>query len=158
MMKEALVSICALLNKHQVNYLVIGGVAVIFHGYTRATADLDFWYDPSIDNFNKIIKAFKEYGVDVSELEKTVFDPRKTFLRFPTPGFKSEFLPTIPGNVTFKDARGNAENIQLDGVSIPIIGYDDLIKNKKVTNRLKDQADIEELAKRKNPHGRKPGL
>lgn len=42
MIKEALVSICTLLNKHEVNYLVIGGVAVIFHGYTRATADLDF--------------------------------------------------------------------------------------------------------------------
>ena len=66
MMKEALVSICSLLNKHEVDYLVIGGVAVIFHGYTRATGDLDFWYKPSLDNFHKIIKAFKEYGIDVS--------------------------------------------------------------------------------------------
>lgn len=66
MMKEALVLICSLLNKHDVDYLVIGGVAVIFHGYTRATGDLDFWYKPSLDNFHKIIKAFKEYGIDVS--------------------------------------------------------------------------------------------
>ena len=45
MMKEALVLICSLLNRHEVDYMVIGGVAVIFHGYTRATADLDFWYN-----------------------------------------------------------------------------------------------------------------
>ena len=70
MMKETLVSICSLLNKHEVDYLVIGGVAVIFHGYTRATADLDFWYKPTLGNFHKIIKAFKEYGFDVSELKE----------------------------------------------------------------------------------------
>ena len=158
MMKEALVSICSLLNKHDVEYLVIGGVAVIFHGYTRATVDLDFWYKPSLDNFHKIIKAFKEYGIDVSELEEAVFDPRKTFLRFPTPGFKTEFLPSLAGDMSFTDAKKNVENIELDGVNVPIIGYDDLIKNKKLTNRLKDLADIEELAKRKKGRGNGLGL
>jgi predicted nucleotidyltransferase len=148
-MKEALISICSLLNKHEVDYLVIGGVAVIFHGYTRGTADLDFWYKPSLDNFHKIIKAFKEYGIDVSELEKAVFDPQKTFLRFPTPGFKTELLPSIAGGMTFKEAKEKAENIELDGVNVPIIGYDHLLKNKTITNRLKDQADVEELSKRK---------
>ena len=149
MMKETLVSICTLLNKHEVDYLLIGGVAVIYHGYTRSTADLDFWYRPSLDNFYKIIKAFKEYGIDVSSLEKTVFDPKKTFLRFPTQGVKAEFLPSIPGDMAFKEAKANAENMELDGVKIPVIGYDDLVKNKTITNRLKDQADVEELAKRK---------
>jgi predicted nucleotidyltransferase len=150
MIKEALVSICTLLNRHEVDYLVIGGVAVIFHGYTRATADLDFWYKPTVDNFNKIIKAFKEFGIDVSELEKAVFDPKKTFLRFPTPGFRTELLPSIAGDLSFKDAKEKAENIELAGVNIPIIGYHDLVNNKKATNRLRDQADIEELAKRRN--------
>lgn len=156
MMKETLVSICSLLNKHEVDYLVIGGVAVIFHGYTRATADLDFWYNPTLNNFHKIIKAFKEYGIEVSELEEAVFDPKKTFLRFPTPGFKTELLPTLAGDMSFNEAKKNAENIELDGVNVPIIGYDDLVRNKTFTNRLKDQADIEELAKRKK--GRRKGL
>jgi predicted nucleotidyltransferase len=156
MMKEALVSICSLLNKHEVEYLVIGGVAVIFHGYTRATADLDFWYNPTLNNFHKIVKAFKEYGIDVSELEEAVFDPKKTFLRFSTPGFKTELLPTLAGDMLFVESKEKAENLELDGVSVPIIGYDDLIRNKTLTNRLKDQADIQELAKRKK--GRTPGL
>lgn len=127
-MKETLVSICSLLNKHQVDYLVIGGVAVIFHGYTRATADLDFWYKPTLNNFHKIIKAFKEYGFDVSELEEAVFDPKKTFLRFPTPGFKTELLPSLAGDISFNEAKEKAENIELDGVNVPIMGYDDLVR------------------------------
>lgn len=114
MMKETLVSICSLLNKHEVDYLVIGGVAVIFHGYTRATADLDFWYKPTLKNYHKIIKAFKEYGFDVSELEEAVFDPKKTFLRFPTRGFKTELLPSLAGDLSFSEAKEKAENIELD--------------------------------------------
>jgi hypothetical protein len=51
--------------------------------------------------------------------------------------------------MAFKDAKANAENMELDGVKIPVLGYDDLVKNKTITNRLKDQADVEELAKRK---------
>lgn len=96
MMKETLVSICSLLNKHKVDYLVIGGVAVIFHGYTRATADLDFWYNPTLNNFHKIIKAFKEYGIEVSELEEAVFDPKKLFFAFQRPALKQSFCRPLP--------------------------------------------------------------
>lgn len=148
-MKETLVEICSLLNKHEVDYLLIGGVAVVFHGYTRSTADLDFWYNPTLTNFHKIINAIKEYGIEVSELEKIVFDPRKTFLRFPTSVFQTEFLPTIPGDISFKAAKENAEVLTINNTQVFVIGYEDLIKNKTSTNRLKDQADIEELAKRK---------
>jgi hypothetical protein len=148
-MKETLVEICTLLNKHEVDYLLIGGVAVVFHGYTRSTADLDFWYNPTINNFEKIINAIKEYGIDVSELEKIVFDPKKTFLRFPTSVFQTEFLPTIPGDISFKAAKENAEVLTINNTQVFVIGYDDLIKNKTSTNRLKDQADVEELAKRR---------
>ncbi|HYG19716.1 MAG TPA: nucleotidyltransferase [Ohtaekwangia sp.] len=153
MMKETFLGVCTLLNKHKVEYMVIGGVAVIYHGYTRATADIDFWYRPSLDNFHKIVRALKEYGIDVSELEDLVFDPQTTFIRLPTPGVTTELLPAIAGNLSFKDARERAEIFELDGVTIPVIAYPDLIINKKTTNRLKDQSDVEELTKRKGESG-----
>jgi predicted nucleotidyltransferase len=149
MMKETLAEICSLLNKHEVDYLLIGGVAVIYHGYTRSTVDFDFWYSPTIANFHKIIGAIKEYGVDVSDLEKTIFDPKKTFLRFPASPFRAEFLPEIPGDISFKIAKAKAEILKINDVEVFIIGYEDLIKNKLSTNRLKDQADVEELVKRR---------
>ena len=148
-MSDFLTKICSLLNKHGVEYLVIGGVAVIYHGYTRSTADIDFWYNPTLTNFHRIINAFKEYGIDVSELEKEVFDPAKSFLRFPTPDLRTDFLPVIPGHVSFAKARSKAEVLTLGSVDIYIIGYDDLIENKRSTNRTKDLADIEELSRRK---------
>lgn len=146
------------MNKHEVDYLVIGGVAVIFHGYTRATADLDLWYKPTLNNLQKIINAFKEYGFDVSELEEAVFDPTKTFLPFPTPGFRTELLPFLAGDIPFDEAKAKADKIELDGVNVPIIGYDDLVRSKAFTNRLKDQADIEDLAKRKKRDGKAQSL
>lgn len=148
-MKETLVEICTLLNKHEVDYLLIGGVAVVYHGYTRSTADLNFWYNPTMINFHKIINAIKEYGIDVSDLEKITFDPKKTFLRFTSSDFQVEFLPVIPGDITFKTAREKAEIQEINNTQVFIIGYEDLIKNKLSTNRLKDQADVEELAKRR---------
>lgn len=153
MMKETLISVCSLLNRYEVEYVVIGGVAVIFHGYLRTTADLVFWYKPTIANFHKIVSAFKEYGIDVSTLEEAVFDPQKTFLRFPTAGFRTEFLPYIAGDLTFSDAKKRAVDIELEGVKVPVLGYDDLIKSKTFTNRLRDLADIEELTKRKKGRG-----
>lgn len=147
MMRETLLVICR-----------FGGVAVIFHGYTRATSDLDFWYNPTISNFHKIIAAFKEYGLDVSELEQIVFDSKKTFLRFPVAEMNAEFLPTIPGEFSFREARVKSETVTLDEVEIRIIGYDDLVRNKSATNRLKDQADIDELAKRKRSRKKGRGL
>lgn len=151
MMKETLLSVCALLNKYDVEYMVIGGVAVIYHGYTRATSDIDFWYKPSLDNFHKIIEAYREYGIDVSDLEKAVFDPNNTYLRFPT-GFKTELLPVVEGVDSFKEAKDRCEILELEGIKIPIIGYDHLIQSKMKTNRLKDKADVEELDKRKRMH------
>ena len=157
-MKDALVEICALLNKHEVDYLLIGGVAVIYHGYTRSTADLDFWYDPTITNFHRIVNAVKEYGIDVSDLEKIVFDPKKTFLRFPASGFQAEFLPAIPGDLSFTTAITNAETLKINDTDVFIIAYEDLIKNKSATNRLKDQADVEELTKRRSGKRKGRGL
>lgn len=77
--REALKKICELLNKHDVEYILIGGVAVGFHGFPRSTADIDFWYKPTDDNFVRILKALTDFGVDTSSLNDLVFDRDKPF-------------------------------------------------------------------------------
>jgi predicted nucleotidyltransferase len=148
-MIDAYKNICHRLNRHKVEYLVIGGVAVIAHGYPRGTGDVDFWYRPTTENYVKLIGAFKELGVDVSDLEKVVFDPKKSFIRIPTLGIKAEFLPQIRGVTKFEDAFKRAKMFNLEGISIAVIGYNDLIKNKKETKRPKDLGDVDELEKRR---------
>lgn len=56
--RESLRKICQALNEHQVEYMLIGGVAVGFHGFPRSTADIDFWYNPTISNFSKLISGY----------------------------------------------------------------------------------------------------
>lgn len=146
--KDAFLTICTLLNKHHVEFIVIGGLAVVYHGFPRTTADADFWYKPTTDNFNRIIRAFEEFGIDVADLKKAIFDPEKSFLRIPALGIRAEFLPEIPGLISFNDAYNNASNLNLGEVSVKVLSYDDLIKNKTSLNRPKDQQDIDELEKR----------
>jgi predicted nucleotidyltransferase len=88
-------------------------------------------------------------GVDVSELENKVFDAKKSFLRIPAVGIKAEFLPQVQGLTKFIEAFQRAKIFNLDGIQIPVIGYDDLIAVKRETNRPKDLADIDELEKRR---------
>ena len=78
--REILINVCQSLNKHQVDYLIIGGIAVGVQGYPRYTADIDFWYNPILSNYQNLLNALKELKVDTASLEETVFDPQKTFL------------------------------------------------------------------------------
>jgi predicted nucleotidyltransferase len=148
-LKEGVKKICSLLNSHQVAYMIVGGFAVIHHGYPRSTADIDFWYAPTTENYLRLVSALETYGVDVSELKNLVFDPEKTFLRIPDLGFRTEFLPVIKGFKSFKEVKERAVQISLDDVPVLIISYDDLLKNKLTVGRAKDRLDVEELVKRK---------
>lgn len=147
--KEVFSAICKLLNKSNVDYLVIGGFAVIYHGFPRTTSDVDFWYNPTNENFLKIVGALEKFGIDVSSLKEMVFDPKKTFLRIPVRGIDIEFLPDILGGVVYAAAKENAMSAKVNDVEIAIIGYGDLLKIKKATDRPKDRLDIEELEKSK---------
>ena len=84
--KQYLITVCGILNSHHVDYLVVGGAAVSYYGFNRPSgigqynstlkADLDFWYNPTIGNYQKLIKALDELNVDTSELKNLVFDKK----------------------------------------------------------------------------------
>jgi len=150
-LKEIFSRVCYLLNEQQVDYIVIGGIAVANHGFPRNTSDIDFWYDPTNQNFLNIIKIFEELGVDVSSLNEVTFDPKKSFLRFPVHGVNIEFLPSILGLTSFADAKRKAKHIELDGTRVPILSLDHLIENKIATNRPIDKIDVEELKRKRKP-------
>jgi hypothetical protein len=147
--KEIFSKICRLLNEHDVDYIVIGGLAVANYGFARNTADIDFWYKPTTENYLKIIEVFEKFGIDVSSLKDSVFDPEKSYLRFPV-GVNVEFLPTILGTVPYTEARSKSTITVLDGLEIPMLNIDHLIQNKRATGRPIDKIDVEELLKRKD--------
>ncbi|MBT1696206.1 nucleotidyltransferase [Fulvivirgaceae bacterium PWU4] len=154
--RESLAKVCAALNKHGVEFLVIGGAAVNYYGYRRPSAvayrpeinvDLDFWYNPTISNYHNLLKALDELNVDTIDLKKLVFDPKRTFLKIPHKTFHTDFLPIMEGLKSFSESQRNAEKVTIDGNELFIISYNDLILNKLAVNRSTDKSDVDELNK-----------
>lgn len=137
-----------LLLKHEVDFIIIGGVSVIYHGYVRTTGDLDIWMHPSNENKKKLIPAIRAAGISeesLTILESKDFTKAIAF-HFNQPPNRIEMLTHING-LHFHEARLHCEYMELENQKIPILAYDDLITNKLMTGRLKDQADVEELQK-----------
>lgn len=155
--RETLQKVCSVLNQHNVDYLVVGGVAVGFHGYQRFSTisnyrpelktDLDFWYNPSTENFINVLNALDSLEVDTTSIKAIVFDPKKAFLKIPHQNFHTDFLPQMEGLSSYLECKRNAEKHVLDGNEIHIIGYDDLLKNKMSINREIDKTDVAALEK-----------
>lgn len=150
---------CKILNHHKVEYLIIGGTAVAIHGYPRLSTapdgstlgkhDLDFWYNPTYENYFKLVKALKDIGFESNFLYEKKPDPRKSFFKYEFEHYKIDFLPNVKGLDKFYKAYNNRFLINLDGIEISVISYKDLITTKEFSNREKDRVDIEMLRKNK---------
>jgi predicted nucleotidyltransferase len=135
----------ALLNQHQVEYLVIGGYAVSVHGYVRATGDIDIWLNATVENADKMLTVMLAFGFDVYDFRLEDFLPEQGgFVSIGDAPFKIELLTNAAG-VTFSEAYPNRKTIEIDGVPIHFIGLQELIQNKKAVGRPKDLEDIANL-------------
>lgn len=136
------------LIKHQVNFLLIGGYAVIYYGYKRTTGDMDLWFEPNNENKLKIIEVLKEFDFDkegINHISQLDFTKHLAFHFWEEPE-RVDCLTRI-SNVDFDDAFKQKTIADIEGISVPIIQYKHLIMSKMSTDRLKDKADIEELQK-----------
>lgn len=133
-----------LLNAHQVEYLLIGGYAVAYHGYPRATADMDIWIATHAQNTKKIVAALKEFGFDLPELSTELFQKEGQIIRMGVPPVRIEIATTISG-VGFEKCFAARVVDELDGVEVNIIDLAHLKINKKAAGRHKDLDDIENL-------------
>jgi len=133
-----------LLNKNQVEYLVIGGYAVGFHGHPRYTGDIDIWINPSDKNVKKLPKVLIDFGFTPENFNPSDFKSKEKIVRIGFPPFRIDLMVSIDG-VQFENCYPNRVEIKLDDVNVNFIGFDDLVKNKKACNRTKDQLDLENL-------------
>jgi hypothetical protein len=136
----------SLLRSHEVKYLLIGGYAVGYHGYPRATIDLDVWVQVSPDNAIRIVDTLKEFGFNVPNLSKDLFLESDRVIRMGVPPMRLEIVTGISG-VTFDDCHSHCVKDTIDGVPVNIISLQDLRKNKAASNRPKDINDLDNLPK-----------
>lgn len=133
-----------LLNEHKVQYLLIGGYAVNYHGYVRATADMDIWIKRSPGNAQKTVKVLNEFGFDTKKVNVELFLDKQQVIRMGVPPVRIEVLTSISG-VNFEDCYKNKIEDVWDNIGVHIINLQKLKKNKRASGRLKDLTDLEHL-------------
>ncbi len=133
-----------LLNEKGVRYLLIGGYAVGYHGYPRATNDMDIWIAVHPDNAERIVTVLREFGFDLPELTPDLFLQKDKIIRMGNPPMRLEISTGISG-VEFEESYTSRIVDTLDGVEVNIIDLPHLKANKKAAGRLKDLADLENL-------------
>jgi hypothetical protein len=133
-----------LLNEHDVRYLLVGGYAVGYHGYPRATVDMDIWVAISPENAQKTVSALREFGFDFPELNPELFMEKDKIIRMGLPPMRLEILTSVSG-VEFDACYQNRILAEVDGLKINLIGLDDLKQNKLAAGRHKDLNDLENL-------------
>lgn len=138
----------SLLSRHRVKYLVVGGYAVVYHGYPRYTGDIDIFIAISSRNAANLVKVFEDFGFAAGDVDPAVFQDRGQVLRLGREPMRVEILNEIDG-VTFDECYARRIRARFASLSINFISRDDLLKNKRAAGRPKDQADVEVLKKKR---------
>jgi hypothetical protein len=133
-----------LLNAHKVEYLLIGGYAVGYHGYPRATADMDVWTAMNPVNADRIVAVLKEFGFNPPDLSAELFLKEWQIIRLGVPPVRIEIATTVSG-VDFSQCYAERVVDVLDGVKVNLISLNHLKINKKASGRHQDLADLENL-------------
>jgi hypothetical protein len=136
------------MNNAEVKYLVVGAYAMAVHGVPRATGDFDVWIKPSRENGQRVLRALHEFGAPISAHGISLDDLEKpdTVYQIGLPPRRIDIMTGISG-VSFDDAWPSKVDVILEGLSVPVIGRQELIRNKRASGRSKDLIDLEILEK-----------
>jgi hypothetical protein len=133
-----------LLNSRRVKYLLIAGYAVAYHGYSRATADMDLWIAIDPENARNLVEVLSEFGFAAETLKPGLFLQKGKIVRMGVPPLRIEILTTISG-VTFTEGFHDRVLGEIDGVDVPFISLEHLKANKKASGPFNDLSDLEHL-------------
>ena len=128
----------------EVRFLVVGAYALGVHGIPRATKDLDLWIEANPKNAAKVVDALRRYGAPLHELDVMDLTLWGVCLQIGRPLHRVDIVTTADG-LAFESAWLNRLEIMIEGLRVPTIGREDLIRNKRETGRAQDKVDAERL-------------
>lgn len=136
----------AAFNNNKVEYILVGGLAVVLHGYNRTTGDMDLLVNPTKANYLKMMRAFKEFGLPLNSiLENDFLNPEEMdVFTFGRPPLAIDLMTKMRG-VAFEEAYEQSIEMEIEGIIIRLLHYNQLIAAKKASGRFKDLDDIEQL-------------
>lgn len=146
----------ATLARHDVSYVVIGGVAVQVHGHRRTTKNLDILPAPGRDNYRRLAAALDELdarqrGVDPGDVSVSPTDAERLETAAVVPPLTTthgevHILNAVPGAAPYDQLRSRALVVDVDSVAVAIVGLDDLIRMKRASGQPADREDVAVLA------------
>ena len=141
-----------LLNKHKVEYLVVGGYAVNSYGFMRSTGDMDLWIKNDEFNLDKISKALSALDYPADAIQTGLIELKKNRNISLKHGdfFKIELISFLLGTLTFKEAYERKAMKILLGLNVGVVDFDDLCFLKIKSGRNKDLLDVKELKRIRN--------
>ena len=133
------------LEENKVDYMIIGGYAVAFHGFPRFTKDIDIFFEATPENVERIISALIAFGFSKKDLEQALFMTKGNVVTMGVAPVRVDFINEIDG-IEFTEARTERIRGKYGDIDVFFIGKDHLLINKNATPRAKDKADVEELS------------
>lgn len=146
---EELLLFWRICNRTGLKYIMIGGVAINMHGYSRSTEDIDLWIEDTEENRNKLHSVFKAYGyAELPSLKTMQFIPGWTYFHLNN-GIRLDIMTTVKGleGYTFIQCLEVASEATILDVTVPFLQLNQLIEAKIASNRPKDQIDVLALQK-----------
>ncbi len=134
------------LNKNDVQYLVVGGYAVAFHGHPRYTQDLDVWIKVEPDNAQRVTQALSDFGFESLGLKPDDFLTPGYVIQLGYPPYRIDILTEVKG-VDFDNCYSQRVIADIGGVSVYFIDLENLKLNKRAVARDQDLADLKALNK-----------
>jgi predicted nucleotidyltransferase len=135
-----------LFEEHGVQYALVGGHAVNYYGYVRTTQDMDLLVLPTAENAERIMEALSAFGFGGARIPRELFERDKGAVHLGAEPNRIDILTSLKGVDNEKIFKGS-QLVEIDGVSVNIISLEDLVRVKRSSDRPRDLADADELAK-----------
>ncbi len=135
----------ALLNAYSVDYIIVGGVALAWHGVPRYTGDLDILVRAEPDNAEKVVAALNEFGFGGIGIESNDFVAPERVLQLGYPPVRIDLMTTLTG-VSWEEAWAGSVVGAYDDLPTRYLGRAELVSNKNALGRKRDLADVAALA------------
>ena len=141
MLNEDYKEMLQLLLEEHVDFMIVGAYALGTHGYPRATGDIDIWVKPNNINSKKIYKALARFGAPLGQIQIDEFSTEGIIFQIGVIPRRIDIITKIDG-VTYEEADEDKIIVEIEGLKIPVISLEKLIRNKMATGREKDELDI----------------
>jgi len=132
----------------KVEFLLVGGYALAFHGAPRFTEDIDLMVLVSPENADKLHAVLSDVGFGEAGITREDFLEADQVIQLGRAPNRIDILTGISG-VTWQEAWASRVRVDLDGLEIQVIGKTELIQNKQATGRPQDLADLARLQQEK---------